>query len=524
MATKFGDKDFNSSAYRDYRPTYDQSLYKLIYDFHTRHEPEARFDTCVDLATGTGQAALDLAPKFKHVYAFDNSATMLKSAVANPKITYAEGSDTTIPVADHSADVLTVAQAAHWFDWDGFCKEASRVLKPNGTVAVWGYSLLVVDKNKVLTDMVNDYNDNVMKKYWDTRRFILDAHYADLKLEPYFAVTERIVLPTESMPSPISKTVTVETFFAYMRTWSAWKNYREQHPDHDPLIDLQAKVMKALGDTSTKDTLLDIYWPTILLLGKHAKMSHINHDRNILALQTSVDSSALFDIAVDMATGTGQAALDLTSKFNQILAFDLSASMLKAAIPHPKIKYAEGRDSNIPAPSNSVDVITVAEAAHWFDWQLFIREALRILKPNGTLAVFGYFMLVVKDQEKITRLVNDFNEIFLDEYFDKRRHLLDDWYARLPLEPYFQFSDRIMLGTETIPSPVTKTMTVSALLEYCRTWSGYKTYRELHKDQPDELECIKQKILTELGPNAMDQIVDVYWPTVLLLAKSKIPQ
>ena len=50
--------------------------------FNPNVDPQAKFDTVIDLATGTGQAALDLAKKFNAVKAFDSSATMLKCKFA----------------------------------------------------------------------------------------------------------------------------------------------------------------------------------------------------------------------------------------------------------------------------------------------------------------------------------------------------------------------------------------------------------------------------------------------------------
>ena len=74
------------------------------------------------------------------------------------------------------------------------------------------------------------------------------------------------------MPSPISKRMTVSTFFAYMKTWSAWKNFREKNPEKpDPLIGLEARILAQLESEGVKegrDALLDVYWPTVLLLGK----------------------------------------------------------------------------------------------------------------------------------------------------------------------------------------------------------------------------------------------------------------
>ena len=84
-----------------------------------------------------------------------------------------------------------------------------------------------------------------------------------------------------------------------------------------------------------------------------------------------------------------------------------------AAMPHPKVTYAEGCDTDIPVSDNSVDLLTVAEAAHYFDFDGFLKEANRVLKPSGTIAFWGYFNFEIKDHENVSKLINDFNVNFL---------------------------------------------------------------------------------------------------------------
>jgi len=49
-----------------------------------------------------------------------------------------------------------------------------------------------------------------------------------------------------------------------------------------------------------------------------------------------------------------------------------------------------GTAEDLPFPDGSVDLLTAASAAHWFDVEGFIKEAVRVLKPHGCLALFGY--------------------------------------------------------------------------------------------------------------------------------------
>jgi ubiquinone/menaquinone biosynthesis C-methylase UbiE len=96
------------------------------------------------------------------------------------------------------------------------------------------------------------------------------------------------------------------------------------------------------------------------------------------------------DRAWDCACGNGQAASDLAGYFSQVVATDLSAEQLREAAPHPRIEYREAVAEASGLPAGSFDVVTVAQALHWFERDRFYQEVRRVLRPSGVLAAWCY--------------------------------------------------------------------------------------------------------------------------------------
>ncbi|KAI8873857.1 S-adenosyl-L-methionine-dependent methyltransferase [Ramicandelaber brevisporus] len=141
----FSDHNFNAALYREGRLTYGARLFDRI-DFF-RGGSDAAFDLAIDVGSGTGQVAHSLATRgFKKVVAIEPSAAMRASAVQHPNIKYVDSNSDHLVAEDGSADLVTVAQAIHWFDVSKFLAEAKRVLKPTGVLAIIGYGALYFQK------------------------------------------------------------------------------------------------------------------------------------------------------------------------------------------------------------------------------------------------------------------------------------------------------------------------------------------------------------------------------------------
>ncbi len=99
-------------------------------------------------------------------------------------------------------------------------------------------------------------------------------------------------------------------------------------------------------------------------------------------------------LAMNVGTGPGFVAFQLTKHFDHVIGTDLSPTMIdtcnarRETVPQKdRLRFYTAPAENAPATVAplSVDVITAAEACHWMDHKKFFAECARILKPNGTL-------------------------------------------------------------------------------------------------------------------------------------------
>lgn len=126
----------HAEDYARFRPTYPDSLYKFLGETVTARA------LAWDCATGNGQAAVGLAAHFERVIATDASRPQIAQALAHPRVEYRVAEATQSGLADASVDLVTIAQALHWFDTPTFYAEVRRVLTPAGVCAAWGYGLM----------------------------------------------------------------------------------------------------------------------------------------------------------------------------------------------------------------------------------------------------------------------------------------------------------------------------------------------------------------------------------------------
>jgi hypothetical protein len=237
----------HAELYRRYRPTYPAELYAWL------AEISPGCAAAWDCATGSGQAAVGLAPHFELVVATDASAEQIGHARAHPAVRYVRAAAERAPLADASVDLITVAQAVHWFHLDAFYAEARRVARRGAHVAVWTYSLVRV--GAAVDAVVDWFYDQVVGPWWPPERRHVHERYQRLPFP--FA---RVRAPSFDMRPRWTRA----DLLGQLSTWSSVNRYRKERGT-DPLDLLRPKLAEKWPDA---EETRDVSWPIHLRVGR----------------------------------------------------------------------------------------------------------------------------------------------------------------------------------------------------------------------------------------------------------------
>ena len=123
------------------------------------------------------------------------------------QITFVESAAESIPCADNSADLITAAQAAHWFDLATFYREVKRVGKHGGILALISYGVLRLDD--ALDESFSSFYWKDLHAYWPSERRLVDEGYRALDF-PFEEITAPEMTAPE-MTAPEVKASGAET-------------------------------------------------------------------------------------------------------------------------------------------------------------------------------------------------------------------------------------------------------------------------------------------------------------------------
>jgi SAM-dependent methyltransferase len=220
----------DSASYARFRPGYPPALFDWLATL-----PRNR-GVAWDCGTGTGQAAVLLAPHFRAVVASDASRSQIRAATRAPRVLYFAGTAEASGLRDGAADLVTVAQAMHWLDPERFFRELDRVLAPGGALAIWSYGM--IRSSPEIDAIIGPFYRETVGPYWPAERSHVESGYRSFALPideataPAFAMTARL---------------TLSALLGYVHTWSAVGRYLRE-TGLDPVPGLERDLAAVWGD------------------------------------------------------------------------------------------------------------------------------------------------------------------------------------------------------------------------------------------------------------------------------------
>jgi ubiquinone/menaquinone biosynthesis C-methylase UbiE len=230
----------NSDAYSKHRPTYPDELFSYLSSITKNHK------LAWDCATGSGQAATCLTPYFKQVIASDASTEQIANTTQHDAVRYTVCSAENSGIISNSLDIITVAQALHWFNIPAFTAEVNRTLKQDGILAVWTYNLLHI-RTDIDEQLHHLYND-VLESYWPAERHLVEQGY------------KTIDFPYPELSTPDFQMILnwdCTQLIAYLTTWSAVKSYIREKKNN-PIKLIEKELLALWGNA---DIVKTVTWP-----------------------------------------------------------------------------------------------------------------------------------------------------------------------------------------------------------------------------------------------------------------------
>lgn len=239
----------NSDKYAKYRPKYPSDFFEFLNSILPNKK------NSWDCGTGNGQVACELAKIFENVFATDISQAQIDNAIKAKNIFYSVQPAETTNFDNGKFDLIVVAQAIHWFDFDKFYAEVKRTVKNNALLCVVGYSRVKI--NEQIDNLITDFYTNIIGSYWDKERKYIDENYTT------------IPFPFDEIQTPNfvnSQNWTLEHLIGYLNTWSAVKHFIKKN-NYNPIDILQKDIEQHWSNELTKE----VHFPLLLRIGRITK-------------------------------------------------------------------------------------------------------------------------------------------------------------------------------------------------------------------------------------------------------------
>jgi ubiquinone/menaquinone biosynthesis C-methylase UbiE len=254
-------KDLFSTTSKEYassRPKYPRPLFEFLVRLVQRR------NLAWDCATGNGQAAMLLSEHFDQVVASDASKEQIENAQPRNNIRYEVFPAERANLPDNSVDLITIAQALHWFDLDDFYREAKRVLRKNGkdgsgggggVIAAWAYGLHSISRE--VDNITHSLYEDILGSYWPKERKIVENRY------------EGIPFPFQEIDTPVFRIEldwSLSELIGYLYTWSSVQEFIKKN-NSDPVRQIYGELASAWGEKKNRHT-RRVVWPIHMRVGR----------------------------------------------------------------------------------------------------------------------------------------------------------------------------------------------------------------------------------------------------------------
>lgn len=210
-------------------------------------------------------------------------------------------------------------------------------------------------------------------------------------------------------------------------------------------------------------------------------------------------------VALDCATGNGQAAVGLAAHFELVIGTDGSMEQLQNAQAADRVAYVGNLAEQPAFRDGSIDLVAVAQAVHWFDHDRFYAEVHRVLRPDGVVAVWTYGLATIAPQ--VDAIVADLHSRIAGAYWPPERRYVDAAYRNLP----FPFREEAVP-----PLELRLEWNLDTLMGYLSTWSAVQRYTKARGESP--LPDVQRRI--EQVWNSPEEQRSVVWPLHLRVGRA----
>ena len=173
------------------------------------------------------------------------------------------------------------------------------------------------------------------------------------------------------------------------------------------------------------------------------------------------------ELAVDVGTGNGQAAVALGGHFDRVIALDASAEQIANAptTPDNHVSYRQGTAESFGVEEGMADLIVAAQAFHWFKQEPFFAEVQHVARPSACLAVWCYGLATITSE--LDALIYELYETRLGPCWEPERRLVETGYRSVTF-PFNEISPP--------PFEMRIAWAFEHLVGYLDTWSALKRH------------------------------------------------